>query len=251
MFHKHPKEQHIYVGIDLHKEHHTAVIINCWTDKLGEINFENKPAAFPELLKTLKKHTPKGVTAVYGLEDVNGHGRALAMFLLEKKSIVRDIRFKKAEIVMVEERLAELMKLLDYRLDTMPGINLVTSSSLVKEIGDIRRFSHPDKLARFAGIAPVNFSSGGKGKDQKSKQGNRILHGLFHNLAVQQVQVSKGSGLQRNPVFYQYYKRKLAEGKTKGQALVCIMRRLVNIIYGMMKNKTAYVAPPLPLKIAG
>lgn len=33
------------------------------------------------------------------------------------------------------------------------------------------------------------------------------------------------------------------EGKTKGQALICIMRRLVNMIYGMMKNKTAYKLP--------
>ncbi|TKI17173.1 IS110 family transposase, partial [Bacillus cereus] len=47
----------------------------------------------------------------------------------------------------------------------------------------------------------------------------------------------------RNPVFHAYYHKKLKEGKTKGQALVCIMRRLVNIVYGMMKHKTAYELP--------
>jgi len=52
--------------------------------------------------------------------------------------------------------------------------------------------------------------------------------------------VKKGSKLPRNQVFDAYCQRKLKEGKTKGQALVCIMRRLVNIIYGMMKHKTAY-----------
>lgn len=80
---------------------------------------------------------------------------------------------------------------------------------------------------------------------QKSKQGNRALHALFYNLAVQQVEVAKGSKLPRNSVFYDYYQRKLKEGKTKGQALVCIMRRLVNIIYGMMMNKTAYELPAI------
>lgn len=54
------------------------------------------------------------------------------------------------------------------------------------------------------------------------------------------MQVSKGSKLPRNPVFHAYYQRKLKEGKTKKQGLVYIMRRLVNIIYGMMKHKTAY-----------
>ena len=33
------------------------------------------------------------------------------------------------------------------------------------------------------------------------------------------------------------------EGKTPTQALVCVMRRLVNIIYGMMKHKTAFRLP--------
>ncbi|MDR7002895.1 hypothetical protein J2Y67_005435 [Neobacillus niacini] len=143
----------------------------------------------------------------------------------------------------MERKLKELMSLLDFQLESMPGIDLVTASALIAEIGDVRRFPNANKLARFAGIAPVFFGSGGKGKEHKSKQGNRALHALFYNLAVQQVQVAKGSKLPRNPVFYAYYQCKLKEGKTKGQALVCIMRRLVNIIYGMMKHKTAYELP--------
>lgn len=48
------------------------------------------------------------------------------------------------------------------------------------------------------------------------------------------------SGKPNQPIFYTYFQRKISEGKTKSQALVCIMRRLVNIVYGMMKNKTEY-----------
>jgi hypothetical protein len=32
----------------------------------------------------------------------------------------------------------------------------------------------------------------------------------------------------------------MSEGKTPSQALVCIMRRLVNIVYGMMKTQSEY-----------
>jgi len=159
------------------------------------------------------------------------------------RSIVRDIEFKKKEMKYIERELKRLVNLLDYQLETIPGIELVTASALIAEIGDVRQFPNVNKLARFAGIAPVYFGSGGKGKTHKSKQGNRALHALFYNLAVQQVQVAKGSKLARSPVFYAYYQKKLKEGKTKGQALVCIMRRLVNIIYGMMKHKTAYELP--------
>ncbi|WP_211245146.1 hypothetical protein, partial [Paenibacillus durus] len=39
-----------------------------------------------------------------------------------------------------------------------------------------------------------------------------------------------------------------AEGKTKQQAVVCLMRKLVNIIYAMMKTKSAYVMPSTPVR---
>ncbi|EEL33870.1 Transposase [Bacillus cereus Rock3-28] len=396
----------MYVGVDLHKEQHTAVIINCWQEKLGEIQFDNKPSAFSKFLLEVETYVSDGLSVVFGLEDVGGYGRALAKYLvdheqvvkevnpalsfLERKSqvmiqkndswdaecvarilvnkfnqlpdakpndlfwsiqqlvsrrnalvkaqsalknqlhiqlnhhypsykkffseldgktalafwqqypspsclegtnikrltaflldvsnntcsikkasdilklvkedghtmkeyqetrdflvrsIVRDIEFKKTEMKYIERELKQLVNLLDYQLETMPGIELVTASALIAEIGDVRRFSNANKLARFAGIAPVYFGSGGKGKTHKSKQGNRALHALFYNLAVQQVQVAKGSKLPRNPVFHAYYQKKLKEGKTKGQALVCIMRRLVNIVYGMMKYKAAYELP--------
>ncbi len=73
------------------------------------------------------------------------------------------------------------------------------------------------------------------------------VNSIFHILAVQQIQVAKGKNKkQRNPLMYEFYQRKLAEGKTKKQALICFMRRLVNIIYSMMKNKTEYrAASPL------
>ncbi|HDR7785350.1 IS110 family transposase [Bacillus wiedmannii] len=402
----HNRQNYLYVGVDLHKEHHTAVMINCWQEKLGEIQFDNKPSAFSKFLLEVETYVCDGIIVVFGLEDVGGYGRALAKYLvdheqvvkevnpalsfLERKSqvmiqkndswdaecvarilvnkfnqlpdakpndlfwsiqqlvsrrnalvkaqsalknqlhiqlnhhypsykkffseldgktalafwqqypspscleganikqltaflldvsnntcsvkkaseilklvkedghtmkeyqetrdflvrsIVRDIEFKKTEMKYIERELKQLVKLLDYQLETMPGIELVTASALIAEIGDVRRFPNANKLARFAGIAPVYFGSGGKGKTHKSKQGNRALHALFYNLAVQQVQVAKGSKMPRNPVFHAYYQKKLKEGKTKGQALVCIMRRLVNIVYGMMKYKTAYELP--------
>lgn len=400
------REKFIYVGVDLHKFQHTAVIVNCWGEKLNEKTFLNKPSLFNNFITFVEEHTEEGITPVFGLEDVNGYGRSLAVYLLENgfnvksvnpslsyaerkshamtkksdswdaqciadilarkftqlpdaapsdiywtistlvgrrdalvkvlgslknqlhlqlshhyssyrqffsqvegktalafweeypspdhlkgvtmeelrkfilkassnslstkkaedilslvdfdgntkrdyqserdfivQSLVRDIRFRKEEIKKVEKELKRLVKSLEMQLETMTGIDTVTASALLSEIGDIHRFSNPNKLARYAGIAPVLFGSGGKETYHKSQQGNRNLHHIFYNLAVQQVQVSKGSKIPRNPVFYNYYQKKLSEGKTKKQALICIMRRLVNIIYGMMKNKEAYIMP--------
>ena len=39
------KTKFIYVGLDLHKEQHTAVIMDCFNEKLGEVTFQNKPVS--------------------------------------------------------------------------------------------------------------------------------------------------------------------------------------------------------------
>ena len=74
----------------------------------------------------------------------------------------------------IERELKQLVNLLDYQLETMRN-RTCDGISMNAEIGDVRRFPNANKLARFAGIAPVYFGSGGKGKTHKSKQGNRAL----------------------------------------------------------------------------
>jgi len=65
------------------------------------------------------------------------------------------------------------------------------------------------------------------------------LNAIFYFLAIQMVAISS-SGKPRHPVFREYFEQKVKEGKAKPQALICIARRLVRIIYGMMKTKTEY-----------
>ena len=85
------KENYIYVGIDLHKETHTAVILNCWNEKLDEITFENKPSEFNKLTKKVAKHCKNELQAVYGLENAYGYGRSLAVWLIEHGCMVKDV----------------------------------------------------------------------------------------------------------------------------------------------------------------
>ena len=85
------KENFIYVGIDLHKETHTAVMIDCYNQRLGEITFPNRPAAFPKLVTKVKKCNTDGKEVVYGLENAYGYGRALAVWLIDKGYLVKDV----------------------------------------------------------------------------------------------------------------------------------------------------------------
>lgn len=85
------REELIYVGIDLHKETHTAVILNCWNEKLGEITIANKPSEFHKLESKVKKFLLNGKEAVYGLENAYEYGRTLAVWLIQKGYLVKDV----------------------------------------------------------------------------------------------------------------------------------------------------------------
>ena len=166
------------------------------------------------------------------------------------QSMMRNIRFILEELERIDKLQKKLLKKVEYHLETLPGVNTVTACALVGQIGDISRFKSANKLANYAGVAPVCFSSAGKGKNVQNKnQGNRELYSVLYLLAMQQVHLNT-KGQARNPLLRAYFESKVSEGKTKIQALLCIMRRLVNIIYSMMKNKTAYWMPEIEIKPA-
>ena len=157
-------------------------------------------------------------------------------------SMVSDLEHYRIQLEEVNQAIQILMPEFDCTLMAMPGIDLITAANMLSGIGNISRFPNAAKLAKFAGIAPVNFSSAGKGKDMCPKQGNRRLQAIFYFLAIQVMQVSI-NGTPKNPVFREHYLRKLEDGKNKQQVLICITRRLVNIVYGMLKNHTEYREP--------
>lgn len=161
------------------------------------------------------------------------------------RSHVRRIKYLSGEIQHLESELERLQVHFHHQLETIPGISLVIASEILAEIGDINRFSSSAKLAKFAGIAPVTFGSGGKETTAKNKQGNRKLNGIFFMLAMQSVQIRGEKA--RNPAFYNYYQKKISEGKCKKQAMIAVMRRLVNIVFGMLRNGSAYRMPKVEL----
>jgi len=158
------------------------------------------------------------------------------------RSIAGDLEHYREQLEIVETAIETMLPSFNCTLMTMPGVDVTTAANMLSEIGDINRFPNANKQAKFAGICPINFSSAGKGKDMCPKQGNRRLQAIFYFLAIQMIQVST-NGTPRNKMFREYYLKRVAEGKNKQQALICIARRLVNIVYGMLKNHTEYREP--------
>ncbi len=155
------------------------------------------------------------------------------------RNLVKHLRFLEEQISIVEKELKSLVDETGMKLCTLTGVDIVTAAKLIAEIGDISRFSSSDKLAKCAGIAPQQKSSGKKCRFKKSNRGRRQLNTAIYHIALSQISCDR-SGRPRNSKAREYFLRKISEGKTKKEALTCLQRRLCDIIYAMMKNKTEY-----------
>ena len=161
------------------------------------------------------------------------------------KMLLDNLAMVESNLEKIDPKLEEAVNKSDYQLTTMPGIGFRLAALFISNIRNIDRFSSADKLARYAGLAPVEYSSGSSRNHTSRKYGCRALNHAFHLLAVQQVGEYR-NGKIKSQIAYSYYQKKLAEGKSKKAALTCLKRRLVDIIYAMMRDRSVYQPPELP-----
>jgi len=138
------------------------------------------------------------------------------------------------EIIELEKEMATLLETGGYTLQTASGCGPAIASAIIGEVGDIARFKSPASLAKYAGCSPRECSSGKTKRHQKTWAGNRRLNCAFHRMALSQI------SRMGNEKARAYFTRKVSEGKSKSQALVCLRRQMVNLTWCMLKNKTIY-----------
>jgi len=69
-----------------------------------------------------------------------------------------------------------------------------------------------DPFASYAGVAPIELSSGGRIVHRLSRRGDRQLNHAIHMMAICQIRQTNSEGRI-------YFERKVAEGKTKREAI--------------------------------
>ena len=117
---------------------------------------------------------------------------------------------------------------------TIKGIGLKTSQQLLPLVNG-ERFASARQLAAFLGLTPCHKTSGTslKKPGQLSGRGDANLRSKLYMPAL--------SAIQWNPELSTFHTTLLARGKTEKQAITAIMRQLVHLCYGVVKNQTPYI----------
>lgn len=151
------------------------------------------------------------------------------------RQFLEQVKLLESQVRELEEYIAETLEKFNSQLTSIKGIGTTLAAVFVAEIGDINRFSSPDKLAAFAGIDPTVKQSGEftGTHNHMSKRGSPYLRRALYLAAV--------ACNLHNPALHAVYEKKRAQGKHHNIALSAVSRKLVNIIYAVMKSGKPYV----------
>lgn len=156
------------------------------------------------------------------------HQQVLATRLAELPGMVAEIaRDELADVMALTKRInvleARIRKLARDRVPALMellGCAALNAAKLLGESAGITRFASEAQFARHGGLAPIPVWSGRtKGRVRMTRSGNRQINAAIHRIALTQIRHRDSQGAV-------YYQRKIAEGKTKTEALRCLKRRL-------------------------
>ena len=118
-------------------------------------------------------------------------------------------------------------------LKTAPGVGFVTAEVIVSEVGDVSRFRNAKAICAYAGLVPTVRQTGGKkSKDLRiTKEGSGLLRWALVESAWRLVKTSP----KWSAFFSQLRKRSGSK-----RAIVAVARKLLCVLYAMLKTSTPY-----------
>lgn len=135
---------------------------------------------------------------------------------------------------ILEKRLGSFLKEETSILSSIPGVGKASAMKIAAELGEISRFSDRDHVTAFSGLDPSKKESGTSvhGKSRISKRGSQILRCLLGQTAW--------GVMMHNAIFKKYAERKRREGKHYFSILVIVAKKLLHLMYTLLKNKQLY-----------
>jgi transposase len=137
--------------------------------------------------------------------------------------VLRDVRTLDRKIADLNGRIEAEIEASGTTLTEIFGVGPILAARIIGTVGDVARFPTKAHFASYAGTAPVEASSGEVVRHRLSLAGNRKLNYALHMVAVCQARSDAQGGT--------YYRKTIAEGKSRKEALRCLKRRISDAVF--------------------
>jgi len=156
-------------------------------------------------------------------------------------ALVEDLRRIDGQLRETRKKLDTAVRASGTSLTGLFGVGPVTAATIIGEVRDVSRFTNRDRFAAYNGTAPIEVSSGQRKVHRLSRRGNRRVNHAIHMAAVTQIRQKHSEGRA-------YYDKKLAEGKTRKEALRSLKRQISDAVFTRLRadarRATAQVRDP-------
>ena len=137
--------------------------------------------------------------------------------------ILREARVLDRKIADLDKRIGAEVEASGTSLTEIFGVGPILAAKIIGTVGNARRFPTKAHFASYSGTAPVEASSGEVVRHRLSLAGNRHLNNALHMVAICQARSDvRGRA---------YYRKKMAEGKSRKEALRCLKRRISDAVF--------------------
>jgi transposase len=164
--------------------------------------------------------------------------------LLEIEEILSGLEACKRFIEKMQEEMVPYLEQIPYSdsLLSVKGIGEITVAGLIGEVGDFRQFRTLREMMKLAGLDLFEISSGKhKGNRHISKRGRPLLRKLLYFAAI--------NTIRKGGVMHASYQRYLERGMPKMKALIAIARKLLGILFALVRDHSQYVESYSPKEV--
>ena len=172
-----------------------------------------------------------------GAIDSVGIKEGLSGLVMEIKLLLKEIEQCEEAIGQIEMELEKWLKEIPYseHLLSIKGISIVTVAGIIGEVGDFRIYSSQGAIIKMGGLNIYEISSGKhRGERHISKRGRPLMRKILFFAALN---VVKPGG-----IMHQEYKKKVDRGQKKIKALVAISRKLLSVMYAMVRDDMGHIS---------
>jgi len=214
-------------------------VLRLLSERRGDLVAE-RTRALNRLHGLLRDLVPGGVAgklsthrAVRILRGIRPQGASARLRRRLASEILRDVPTLERKIADLNERIEAEVEASGTVLVEIFGVGLILAAKIIGAVGNVARFPSGAHFASYSGTAPVEASSGEVVRHRLSLAGNRHLNNALHMVAVCQARSDVRGGT--------YYRKKIAEGKSRKEALRCLKRRVSDAVF---KSLTADLQVP-------
>ena len=198
-------------------------------------------------IETLGEEMRKKSYGKFGVKDAESlinHANNTIGIKEGMMGLALDIRHILMQLEMLADFIVEIESKMEAALREIPCssrilsikcLGTVSVAGIIGEVGDFMKFSTQSEIMKLAGLDLYEISSGKrKGERRISKRGRSLLRKILYYAAMKTI--------RKNGIMHEYYINLTGRGMKKVMALIAVARKLLRIIFAIVRNNSEYIA---------